>query len=517
MAQASDLQQHAATLESLAPDELARIMTFLKIKDLKNLNATSKSLHSHLYDERVWFAMCSVTFSHCTDIRQWLRTDKSSEKTPFSPLPPLYSPPPVRSPPTCFKELFFYLKKIEKLQGLWRIIGDGPVGSLISFQWTSDALEGEEISFSSLKRNPDRTPFLKLCPRRGLNVELEWGDTSDDDDDDATVQTVTLKVHPVGGTDRHLYRSSSADAAAAVSFSYGCSPQSKSSSLLLGTSPEGSFEYNWLEFMSANVAKPSKMRRRSSRGAGGGPSTAPVLYHLRRVDHPLPSTRRHPLAGMWIGDYHHTIGGVMQVLQLSYDFKGHAARVVAHKITGDEGVGAGQRSWWALAAALPQPWSAEEIELVAVLQRQQEEAAEEGALDGLEALFLEEDDVEGGDEGTGSGSYAEEDRIESGGNDISTNTNSRSRNEIVSIHTGAGQIGGGGGGYNSQEWVEGRLWVLGDGSMQWWWLSDGDGDGDEVVVMESVAMRRVDLGIFGGKYSNNDAGEDGAQKRRQQW
>lgn len=434
-------------LEYLPPDELARIMTFLRLDDVHNLLLSSKTLHHNCQEERVWYSMCDSTWAGATDVQQWVKSDKSPRKLASRSPPP--APRHLVHPPSNFRQLYYFLRHVERLCGLWRSIGEGPVGSLVSFSWTSDGIEGEELTYSSLKKKPDRTPCFRLCPRRGLDTEIQWGEDG---------STVTLKVHPSGVTER-LHRSPSVEAAALVS--YG----SPSSSTMLGESPEGSFEYAWLEFMANSVAKPSRMRRRSSRGIG---PQAPVLHHLRKIDPPRPSTR-HPLAGLWVGDY--GLAG-FQVVRIAYDFTGRAARVVADKITGDEGVAAGQRTFWALAAAVARPWPPEEVSLMDDLQRRQEEAAEEGALEGLEALFLEDD--------SSSSSEGESGEVNGGGAGFS-NGSSRGNKEVVAVHMGAGQVGVGEG--QPREWVEGRLWVLADGSLVFWWLED---------IMQSVALRRVD-------------------------
>jgi Cyclin D1 binding domain len=476
-------------LEHLPPDELARVLTFLRLDDVHNLLTTSKLLQSNCQDERVWYSMCDTTWSHLTDIRQWVDNEVAcspSSRTPKS----LAFRRHVVAAPTTYRQLYYYLRHVEKLCGLWRVIGEGPVGAFISFKWSSNGLEGEEISYSSLKRKPDRQPYFRICPRKGLNIEIEW-DTNDDDEK----STATLKIYPHAGEKPLLHRSSSAEAAAAVSFGGG-TPQS--SATVLGTSPEGSFEYAWLEFMSTNVAKPSKMRRRSSRGMGAA-SNAPVLHHLRKIDVPKPSLR-HPLAGLYVGDYGHA---GFQVIRVAYDFTGRAARLVADKIIGDEGVSAGQRTWWTLAAPVETPWPEGEIAIMGDLQRLQEESAEEHALEGLEALFLEEEDEDeqnsesstssrtgstaGGRNENGSAEFR-------GNNQLNSSSNNK---QVVGIHIGAGQVGVGNG--QPREWVEGRLWILGDGTLKMWWMEH---------IRQGVTLKRIDADVVLDSYGGI-GGRDG--------
>lgn len=50
--------------------------------------------------------------------------------------------------------------------------------------------------------------------------------------------------------------------------------------------------------------------------------------HLVRVARPVP-TARHPLAGLWKADY--GVNGI-QIVQVSYDFTGMAAKIIAVKV-----------------------------------------------------------------------------------------------------------------------------------------------------------------------------------------
>ena len=53
------------------------------------------------------------------------------------------------------------------------------------------------------------------------------------------------------------------------------------------------------------------------------------VLHLERVVRP-PQSKRHPLAGLWKADY--GFGGV-QIIRITYDFTGPAARIVAIKVS----------------------------------------------------------------------------------------------------------------------------------------------------------------------------------------
>jgi hypothetical protein len=54
------------------------------------------------------------------------------------------------------------------------------------------------------------------------------------------------------------------------------------------------------------------------------------VLHLERVGRPAPS-KRHPMAGLWKADY--GPGGI-QIVLITYDFTGPAARIVATKVCG---------------------------------------------------------------------------------------------------------------------------------------------------------------------------------------
>lgn len=130
----------------------------------------------------------------------------------------------------------------------------------------------------------------------------------------------------------------------------------------------------------------------------GSSGESTTLHHLCHVHRPVP-TARHPLQGLWKGDY--GPNGV-QIVQIMYDFSGSAARLIATKVqpscflkvialpaglvwlyeverskdaseplntglvqvTGDDHVPAGRRTWHALAAPQAEPWNSEERDLI---------------------------------------------------------------------------------------------------------------------------------------------------------
>lgn len=76
------------------------------------------------------------------------------------PLPCLAHSPHCRA-------LYYLLLRSAPIIGLWRLVGEGPVGALIAFTWTQEAIKGEELTFDSLGDEMDCTTYRTLCPRWG--------------------------------------------------------------------------------------------------------------------------------------------------------------------------------------------------------------------------------------------------------------------------------------------------------------------------------------------------------------
>lgn len=173
------------------------------------------------------------------------------------------------------------------VDSLWRLVGEGPCGSLISFSWAEDGILAAQLeAHSPLTGKVDAVLWARICPAHGLNatawVEPERGNA-------------TLTVH--GNHRLHIHRSTSAEAAAAVAL-----PHSQASRSMLCNSPQGSFEAEWLEFMSHNVRSKgtrAQQRRRSQRGPGGPGakqeqlrclgSVNPLSYHCSHMQLKLGS------------------------------------------------------------------------------------------------------------------------------------------------------------------------------------------------------------------------------------
>lgn len=446
-------------LDTLPPESLALVLCHLSVKDIRNVAATCKALHVACRDEKMWFILCESTWSSVTDVRQWLVKQREEGRQGQEA--------PTVSPVT-YCELFHVLRHVQDLCGYWRVIGDGPSGSFVRFIWCKDGIRGHAIipktfqkmssfgpSSSQVHSFVELEPYHSLCPRQGEGFVVEWGS------EDKGIVTLIKSPKPppgiaggklpsIGGSPR-MYRSPSAEAAAAVSMS------SMAESSVLGSSPEGSFEHSWLEFMSTKIAKPSR-RRRSMRDALDKFTINPKIYHLRRVSLPLPSLC-HPLAGIWAGN--DSVNGPL-VIRIRYDFSGLAARVVGEKISGSGALAAGRQCWWAYAAAVQVPWSASEENLMHSLL----EHLDTVALEGLDAILLEDGDQ----------SNVFEDNSNDGNNNVP-----RIDREIEKIHVGGSKDDDEGAAL-----VEGRLWSLTDGSLMFWWL-------DPVAPLRRLIMQRLDL------------------------
>ena len=143
------------------------------------------------------------------------------------------------------------LHESEPSVGLWRLVGEGPRSALLAFRWGRDGIEGVELEpRAPLTGRCAASPWARISPARGLTTAVAV-------EPDGGHATVTV----YGSQGRALHRSPSAEAAAAVAL-----PSSAASSLgtPLGSSPLGSFEHEWLEFVAGTVGKRSKQRRRAA-------------------------------------------------------------------------------------------------------------------------------------------------------------------------------------------------------------------------------------------------------------
>jgi hypothetical protein len=165
------------------------------------------------------------------------------------------------------------------------------------------------------------------------------------------------------------------------------------------------------------------------------PAEPPKLYHLKRLPQATP-TRQHPWAGLWVADFGRND---LQILQLSYDFRGACARLRACKVTGDDSLPAGVCAFHCAAAALRSPYHTANQQLVA-----QQESRWHGSRSVLGERAAAEPTAAQGHAGA---ACAQPPRV-------------------VAIHEGSGQVAG----PASPAWVDGKLLVGSDGRLCFVWL-----------------------------------------------
>ncbi|KAK9821708.1 hypothetical protein WJX81_000110 [Elliptochloris bilobata] len=331
----------------MAPDEaglaltdlpiplLERVMLLLDKRTVCSLAACSVRLRNIASDEDLWRQLCERSFPH-TDPRRWLALEKRSELLSRRSLDGL-------APPHNYRSVFAHLSLYEQLIGSWRLTekadaADFSVERLYNFAWEWDCVSCVAMEVSSAEPLWNATAALRLgAPGCCTALRL--------------VDATHAILHEFDAA--AFCRAPSAAAHAATAVAVVGSPTS------LGSSPEGTFGFEMLKFMQTTVGIGGRRRRRSSRGSSTSPGGRPAplrVHHLTRVPVPAP-TRAHPLAGLWVADFSAAVdppddlreSGV-QVLALTYDFSGVAARLVAVKVAGDNCIPPGRAVWTVLAA-----------------------------------------------------------------------------------------------------------------------------------------------------------------------
>ncbi|GAB4820422.1 hypothetical protein N2152v2_007468 [Parachlorella kessleri] len=404
---------------SLPPDCLARVVQQLSLADVHSCLLASRLLNRLLKDERVWHSLCTDSWGSLTQLH---------------------------------RDLYYLLHRAAPIVGLWSLVGEGPVGALVAFSWTRDGILGEELQCNGLEEEVECTPYRSICPRRGLSVRVEVLDE----------RHAVVKDGPGSSSRLTLRRTPSAEAAASVALSQASLPGGAE---ILGTSPQGSFEFEWLAFMASHVSSGrAKQRRRAAKSpAGPGSSPVPLVHHLKRVQQPLP-TPKHPLAGLWAAECG---GPSVEILRVHYDFSEACARVIATKVTGNRSVAAGQQAWVVPAAPLPRPWPPADLE--AVEQFEARWAEEEEAHRGLREWLLDEEEEE--EEASAAAGQQ--------GLDRTRGSRAQEQQQVVAIHDGSMQVPGEPGA-GAARWSQGRLWVLATGALGF------------LLEDELLSMRRID-------------------------
>ena len=494
--------QGEASLASLPLDVLAKVLENCSISDVAHLCLASRAMHrALLFDDRGWLALVRATWGHSIDYAKWLTAASLAP-------PPCNRPPPnqfTHLPPTTYRQLYMLLHSVAPIVGLWRLIGEGPRSSLISFSWGADCIEAHEIVPSTPLTGRARwTPWTSIRPAGGLTTSVFV------DGEEAQHATVTV-CHTAQGA--RMRRSPSAEAAAAASSGLprsqvlnmldclavhlSCWPHPKSLFCCCRPArPRWDLRWNgWTSWRGASrrrAATPSSGVARSVSQAKDvsapqtccAPSTVselppvpptlhawyhaaarpegPTVYHLKRLPQlPVPSAK-HPHSGLWVADYGPQ---GLELLQLEYDFRGRAAQLRGVKVTGDEFIPAGQCSWHCAAAALPIPWGADDQQLV--------EQQEERWL--AEREWWTEDDSDGSSDGSSADLTP---RLQGPG------PLAAGIPRVIAIHKGSGQVARPG--FELPEWVEGKLLVSSDGRLSFCWLENLE----HVTDMRRLRMRR---------------------------
>jgi hypothetical protein len=103
------------------------------------------------------------------------------------------------------RQLYLLLHEAAQIVGLWRVIGEGPQSSLVSFQWTEDGIDGTQLVPQTPLGYVEAAVWACLSPARGLCAAIAV-------EADGRHATVRLE-----GSCRHdVPKSSSAEAAAMV-------------------------------------------------------------------------------------------------------------------------------------------------------------------------------------------------------------------------------------------------------------------------------------------------------------
>ncbi|KAK9916208.1 hypothetical protein WJX75_000032 [Coccomyxa subellipsoidea] len=379
------------------------------MKTIAEVAQVCKALNCTACSDSLWLRICQAKFAD-TDPTLWIAQASSGIAGTRS----------VQAP-TNYRSVYRLLSSSAFIVGLWRGSGSIARSHLYEFHWEVDCIVGTGLRYESMRLSAIRSSFHRIGPDRLITPEL----ISDK-------HCVLRQTHINQKTP-----SRAAESVAAVAMnSFGSSP---TGDIVLGSSPQGSFEHEMLRFMQGAVASKSR-RRRSSRNqsSGGSSGESTTLHHLCHVHRPVP-TARHPLQGLWKGDY--GPNGV-QIVQIMYDFSGSAARLIATKVTGDDHVPAGRRTWHALAAPQAEPWNSEERDLINLRE--------------LIVPRLPLGDDEAADEPPCN---------------------------VVAAYAGKGKVAGLN--YFQPRWVEGRLWQYDDGGIGFLWI-------DAVFQHLLVDLKRID-------------------------
>ncbi|KAL0055873.1 hypothetical protein WJX82_005292 [Trebouxia sp. C0006] len=254
--------------------------------------------------------------------------------------------------PQTYRQLYPVLKQLQTLIGIW---SEKNRPALYVFDWGYRCVEGRKLRYDVPGQEPFAEPFQQVGP--GLNASVQHVDSTHCL---LTVQTGTPRS-PI---------TKAVQAATAVAVGGIPIPKREQADAIMGTSPEGSFEFEMQRFMQGNIADKQSKRRRSGHRSSSG--TLPVVHTLTWVEKPSP-TQRHPLAGLWrsTGMLHTCI------MTVRYNFSLRAASIVATQVIDSSPM----HQWVVRAAPLAKPWLPDHVSM---LTRQAELSLLSGDFDHLD-------------------------------------------------------------------------------------------------------------------------------------
>ncbi|KAL3140302.1 F-box only protein 31 [Trebouxia sp. C0009 RCD-2024] len=343
-ADSSEIAEEHYTLLTLQNHVLERIFLRLHLTDLARCCQVCKDLQSLVQQDSIWQSLCTAAFPSFTvlELKQWIiptvrPSAKQRASAGFRELP-LSSPASSSSAsqrPTTYRQLYPILKQLEPLIGIWKHDRNAARPVLFMFDWGTQCVEGRKLCYDLPGQDPFVEPFQQVGPGSSASVQHV----------DSMHCLLTVQT---GAPRSPITRA--VQAATAVAVGGIPIPKRDQTHDVMGTSPEGSFEFEMQRFMQGHIAEKKQAKRRRS-GHRSSSGTLPVVHTLTRVEMPIP-TQRHPLAGIWrsTGMHAHTC-----IMDVRYDFTTRAATIAATQVQGLQSL---LQRWKMRAAPAAKPWPA---------------------------------------------------------------------------------------------------------------------------------------------------------------
>ncbi|DBA75977.1 TPA: F-box only protein 31 [Trebouxia sp. C0005] len=353
----SDPAAEVHSLLSLQNHVLERIFVRLHLTDLARCCQVNKALQSLVQQEGVWQSLCADAFPNFStaELSKWIIPNPLPESQ-YSFQSPTQLLSQTSKGPQTYRQLYPVLKQLQTLIGIWWHDKKSDKPALYVFDWGYRCVEGRKLCYDVLGQEPFAEPFQQVGP--GLNASVQHVDSMHCL---LTVQTSTPRS-PI---------TKAVQAATAVAVGGIPIPKREQADAIMGTSPEGSFEFEMQRFMQGHIANKQSKRRRSGHRSSSG--TLPVVHTLTRVEKPIP-THRHPLAGLWRST------GMLPtcIMTVRYNFSLRAASIVATQVMNHSSL---LHRWAVRAAPIAKPWLPDHV---AMLTRQAELSLLSGDFDHLD-------------------------------------------------------------------------------------------------------------------------------------